>query len=204
MAVLLDHPLSHGGPAVPTAERRGCRESPGAILVDVADRLRIEPLESRRLTLDPLGVVHSQEMAPILADPSIYDFIDGPPLTPAQVRSRYERLEAGSPDPSVKWLNWVIRCQAQRALVGSLQATVWPDQGQAEVAWIVGTAWQGQGIATEAAGTVVRWLQRQGIRAVIAHIHPDHGASQAVARRIGLQPTAKVVEDEIEWRAELA
>ncbi|MHB1576928.1 MAG: GNAT family N-acetyltransferase [Candidatus Dormibacteria bacterium] len=170
-------------------------------MAELADRIKIEPLMSRRFTLDPLRVKHAREMASILGDPSIYGFISGPPMTPKQVKSLYKRLEAGSPDPGVTWLNWVLRSRDRHDLVGTVQATVWPDQGRAEVAWIVGAAWQGQGIASEAAEQVVRWLERQEIRLVIAHIHPDHGASQAVARHLGLAPTGKVVDGEIEWRA---
>jgi len=169
----------------------------------LANPIKVEQLKGKRLLLEPLRQTHAREMAAILSDPVIYEFIGGTPMSAARVRSQYKRLEAGSPNPSEKWLNWVIRYQAQDALVGSLQATVWPEQAQAEVAWIVGTPWQGQGIASEAAAQVVQWLRRQGIRLVIAHIHPDHRASQAVARHIGLTPTVKMVDGEVEWQAEL-
>ena len=71
---------------------------------------------------------------------------------------------------------------------------------QAEIAWVVGTAWQGRGIATEAARALVDWLARQPVHAVIAHIHPDHRASAAVAAAIGLAPTAELHDGEIRWR----
>jgi RimJ/RimL family protein N-acetyltransferase len=173
-------------------------------MVELGDHIKVEPLISRRFTLVPLSVNHAQEMAPILGDPSIYEFIGGAPMTAGQVKSRYKRLQAGSPDPRETWLNWVLRSRDQRALIGTIQVTVWPDQGRAEIAWIIGAAWQGQGIASEGAAQVVEWLRSRGIRAVIAHIHPDHGASQAVARHVGLAPTVKVVDGEVEWRADLA
>jgi RimJ/RimL family protein N-acetyltransferase len=53
----------------------------------------------------------------------------------------------------------------------------------------VGVAWQGQGIASEAARAVVRWLERRGVATITAHIHPDHHASAKVETREGLQPT---------------
>ena len=74
------------------------------------------------------------------------------------------------------------------------------DSLQAEIAWVVGTAWQGRGIATEAARALVDWLARQPVHAVIAHIHPDHRASAAVAAAIGLAPTAELHDGEIRWR----
>ena len=69
----------------------------------------------------------------------------------------------------------------------------------AETAWVVGTPWQGRGIATEAARGMVGWLRRQPVLAVIAHIHPDHQASAAVAAAVGLSPTDEWHEGEIRW-----
>ena len=55
----------------------------------------------------------------------------------------------------------------------------------------VGVAWQGQGIASEAARAVVGWLERRGVATITAHIHPDHHASATVASRAGLRPTGE-------------
>ncbi len=83
--------------------------------------------------------------------------------------------------------------------VGTLQATV--TEGVAELAWVVGSAHQGRGIATEAAGLVASWLREQGVGHLRAHIHPDHEASIAVARSIGLQPTQVIVDGEVRWES---
>ncbi len=75
-------------------------------------------------------------------------------------------MTAGSPDPGVSWLNWVIQLQADGRLAGTVQATI--DGPVAEIAWVVGTDWQGDGIATEAAQGLVDWLTRQPVRTIIA------------------------------------
>jgi hypothetical protein len=72
-----------------------------------------------------------------------------------------------------------------------------------EIAWVVGTPWQGRGIATEAVRGLVDWLGRQSLQRVIAHIHPDHQASAAVATAAGLMPTDERHEGEIRWRRTL-
>lgn len=64
---------------------------------------------------------------------------------------------------------------------------------------MVGTAWQGRGIAIEAVRGLVGWLDEQSM-AIIAHIHPDHGASAAVATAAGLTPTDEWHDGEIRWR----
>ncbi|MEU9166438.1 GNAT family N-acetyltransferase [Streptomyces sp. NPDC048420] len=154
-----------------------------------------------RLELLPLRVEYADEMAVALSDPALHTFVGGTPDSPQALRSRYERLTAGSPDPAVSWLNWVIRLRAEACLAGYVQATVgYPDEGPfAEIAWVVGTPWQGRGIAAEAARGLVDWLGRQRVRRVVAHIHPDHTASAAVATAAGLAPTAEWHDGEIRW-----
>ncbi|TGB08707.1 N-acetyltransferase [Streptomyces palmae] len=144
-------------------------------------------------------------MAAVLSDPALHTFIGGAPDTPDALRSRYRRITAGSPDPAVSWLNWVIRLREEDCLTGTVQATISPaEQGPlAEIAWVVGVPWQGRGIAREAARGLVDWLGRQRVRTAIAHVHPDHRASAAVASAAGLAPTEVRHEGEIRWRRDL-
>ncbi|GAA3445430.1 GNAT family N-acetyltransferase [Planomonospora venezuelensis] len=159
--------------------------------------MHAEEIATDRLVLEPLAVEHAEEMARALADPALHAFIGGSPATPAQLRDRYARMVAGPPPGSAEtWLNWVIRLDG--ALVGYVQSTVTPERTM--VAWVVGTPWQGRGVATEAALAMTAWLARRGAAAIAAAIHPDHAASSAVARRLGLAPTAERIDGEVVWR----
>ncbi|WP_327236928.1 GNAT family N-acetyltransferase [Streptomyces sp. NBC_01317] len=185
-----------------------------------------EPIETERLTLVPLRVGHAREMAVVLSDPALHGFIGGAPETEAELRVRYTRMVGGSPDPEVSWCNWVLSLRAEGAegargaegsrdgggaLAGTVQATVTsadpgsaPGQGAvAEIAWVVGTPWQGHGLASEAARGLVRWLEARGVGTVVAHIHPEHGASAAVARACGLTPTDVWHDGEVRWERRL-
>jgi RimJ/RimL family protein N-acetyltransferase len=159
-----------------------------------------EPISTARLALLPLRAEHAEELAAALADPGLHEFIGGAPLGPHDMRARCERLVAGSPDPAVSWCNWVIQLSGPGCLVGIVQATIGGDGPTAEVAWVVGTPWQGQGVATEAARALVAWLGQQSVPAVIAHVHPDHRASAAVAAAAGLTPTDQRHDGEIRWQ----
>ncbi|MCQ8192602.1 GNAT family N-acetyltransferase [Streptomyces rugosispiralis] len=161
-----------------------------------------QAISTKRLDLLPLHVEHAEEMAAVLSDPALHTFIGGTPDTPRALRSRYQRMTAGSPDPAISWLNWVIRLRGKAGLTGTVQATVSPSgHGPiAEIAWVVGTPWQGRGIATEAARGLVDWLSQQPVHTVIAHIHPEHRASAAVATAAGLTPTDEWHDGEIRWR----
>lgn len=154
-------------------------------------------IRTARLDLIPLRPEHAGEMAGVLADPALHTFTGGTPLGPDALRTRYERLVGGSPDPGVRWLNWVISLRAENRLTGTVQATI---AGQvAEIAWVVGTPWQGRGIAGEAARGLVAWLGTQPVHTVVAHIHPDHHASAAVATSAGLTAADEQHDGEIRW-----
>jgi RimJ/RimL family protein N-acetyltransferase len=160
-----------------------------------------QPISTSRLTLVPLSPGHADEMAAVLADPDLYTFTGSSPPTCQELRARYERWTAGSPDPAVSWCNWVIQLRRPRCLAGTVQATISTgDEPLAEVAWVVGTPWQGQGIATEAALALISWLRQQSVSTVIAHIHPRHQASAAVAAAAGLTPTGQLQDGETLWR----
>lgn len=157
-----------------------------------------ESIETDRLTLVPLAVEHAGEMAEVLADPGLHEYIGGQPLSSQALRARYERLVAGSPDHEVSWLNWVIRSRETGRLVGTVQATV--DPRGAEIAWVVSTPWQGQGIAREAARALVIWLESHAVGTIVAHVRPGHLASVAVATAAGFVPTDVVHDGEVQWR----
>ncbi|MFD8303110.1 GNAT family N-acetyltransferase [Streptomyces sp. NPDC059690] len=164
--------------------------------------LHTEPFRTSRLDAVPLSVGHADEMAAVLSDPALHTFIGGGPSSPEALRIRYERLVAGSPDPAVSWCNWVLRRREDSRLVGTVQATV--AGSDAEIAWVVGTPWQGRGYACEAARGLVALLARHtAVSTVSAHIHPGHTASAAVARSAGLTPTDEEHEGERRWRLEL-
>ncbi|MET9962840.1 GNAT family N-acetyltransferase [Streptomyces sp. NPDC006326] len=147
----------------------------------------------------PLRPEHADELAVALADPALHVFTGGAPLPPEALRARCARLAAGSPDPSVVWGNWVLRLREDGRLVGTVQATVTPARDTAEVAWVVGTPWQGRGLAVEAARALTGWLSGLPVGRLVAHIHPEHHASAAVAAACGFAPTPERVDGEIRW-----
>ncbi|MFF1695740.1 GNAT family N-acetyltransferase [Streptomyces sp. NPDC058257] len=165
-----------------------------------------QEIGTARLVLVPLEVDHADEMAVVLSDPGLHAFIGGAPDDPQALRARYRRMTAGAPDPAVSWYNWVLRLRDEGCLAGTVQATVVPGADGsgglvAEIAWVVGTPWQGRGIAVEAARGLVGWLTGQpDVRGIIAHVHPDHRASAAVATAAGLSPTDERQDGEVKWQ----
>jgi RimJ/RimL family protein N-acetyltransferase len=161
-----------------------------------------EGWRTARLTVEPMTSAHAREMHRVLADPAIYAFMGGAPRSAAELEARYARLAVGhAADGTELWGNWVLRVTATGAAAGELQATLpgkGPIAGPAVVAWVLGTGFQGHGYASEAAISLVdRLLAAQW--SVAADIHPDHVASQRVARAAGLGLTDQVVDGEQRW-----
>lgn len=156
-----------------------------------------------RLALDPLRVEDAEDMAVVLADPALYTFIGGEPPSVERLRDRFGRMIAGpGPDDAGQvWHNWTVRLRAPGdepaagPAVGTVQATVTPAGATSDVAWVVGTGHQGLGLATEAATAMAGWLLSTGVRRLVAHIHPEHAASEKVAQRIGLLATGTFDDD---------
>ncbi|GII63799.1 acetyltransferase [Sphaerisporangium krabiense] len=163
-------------------------------------RVTAERIGTARLALTPLTVRDAAEMVEVLAGEDLYVFIGGAPPGLDDLRSRYARLVAGrSPDGGQDWLNWIVRREGDGRAVGTVQATVTGAGRRAEIAWVVGTAWQGRGYASESAAAMAGWLRAQGVTVLQAHIHPGHEASMKVAARIGLRPTGLVEDGERVW-----
>ncbi|WP_131739096.1 GNAT family N-acetyltransferase [Actinomadura roseirufa] len=180
-----------------------------------------ETILTQRLVLEPLTVHHADEMAEVLDDARLYRFIGGEPLTPAELRARYERLVAGpAPFHREYWLNWIVRRARDGRALGYVQATVTPAhpgfavapaaegstvtpapaRNVAAIAWVIGMPYQGFGFATEAARALVPWLLAHGAGDIVASIHPANLASAAVAAKLGLRPTPETTDNETLWR----
>jgi RimJ/RimL family protein N-acetyltransferase len=155
-------------------------------------------LRTDRLHLTPLKVEDAAEMVSVLADPELYGFTGDSPPSLEVLEHRYRAQTIGPPRSDEVWHNWILRLAGPETAIGFVQATVIGDS--AELAWVVGTAWQGQGYAIEGAKAVRDWLAAVGTTQFTAHIHPDHVASKRVAAGVGLRHTDEVDADgEVIW-----
>ena len=164
----------------------------------------IESVEAGRLRLEALTVDHAVSMVDVLSDGAFYQYIGGQPPTVSELRLRYAAQAVGhSEDQSQWWLNWIVSLRDSACAVGYVQATVEQASAgpEASIAWVIAPAFQGRGLATEAASAMVDWLSTMGVDHLVAYVHPAHAASQAVARRLGLHPTSAIEDGEVCWRS---
>src|SRR4051794_37991163 len=104
-------------------------------------------IEAPGLALEPQVAAHAPEMFALLCDDALYEFENEAPESLQWLQARFQRLEGRrSPDGSQQWLNWVIRMRSGE-LAGYVQATVHAD-GRAALAYVLGSGFWGQGIAS--------------------------------------------------------
>ena len=158
-------------------------------------------LRTHRLSLTPLTVDDAAAMSEVLADPSMHRYTFDVAPSVEELRRRYRAQEAGPPAPSTNvWGNWAVRLP-DGAAIGFVQATVDPQASTATLAWVIGTAHQGAGYATEAMRILVSALRRAGVRRLTAFVHPRNDASRRVAQKLGLAMPAphRPFDGEDEW-----
>jgi RimJ/RimL family protein N-acetyltransferase len=164
-------------------------------------------LATGRLRFERLAAGDAPDLAAAMSDTNLYEFIGGEPPSVEEVAARIRRYIQGPPRTGDAWHNWAIRLGDTEddpgRLVGHLQATVREHGRSVEIAWLVGTPWQGRGYAGEAAIALVEWLRSNGAGEAIAHIAPGHAASERVAARAGLSPTDVIEDGEVRWRLAL-
>jgi RimJ/RimL family protein N-acetyltransferase len=148
-----------------------------------------ERVHTPRLVLVPVTTDDADELAAVFADERLYGFTGGEPDTVEELRATLTRLAKDRAADAGAQLNWVVRRRVNREAVGMLQAVFSSGGREAEIAWLVGVPWQGQGLASEAAIAVVAWLEARNVEQITAWIRPDHHASEAVAIRAGLTVT---------------
>lgn len=111
-------------------------------------------MQTTNLYFEPLTAAHADDLFPILTTPSVLAFIDpmGKPPTLEELRLEYA-ARAGGPvslsTPTEQWFNVAIYLKAPSSkTIGRLEATSYGEWG--EVAYLLGEAWWGKGLAFEA------------------------------------------------------
>jgi [ribosomal protein S5]-alanine N-acetyltransferase len=144
-------------------------------------------LLTQRLALRPLRESDLDVLASIYADPAVMRFLGGP-RTREDTRTRLSWMIAAHREQGFGL--WATTLRADGTLIGRCGIIVQDVEGQTEheIAYLLGSQWWGRGYATEAAAAIRDHARaRLGFDRTISLIDPANTASQAVARRIGMQ-----------------
>ncbi len=153
------------------------------------------PLHSARLTLEPIQAAHASEMFGLWQDRDIYRFVpEEPPPALAWLAQRYDKLTSRqSPIGDEAWLQWALRRKQDQVLIGRVEASVRLD-ATAQLAWLLGTSYTGQGYAREAVRRMLDHLRDDyGVREVDVEIDTRNLRSLRLAEALGFTRVNLVV-----------
>jgi ribosomal-protein-alanine N-acetyltransferase len=160
----------------------------------LAERMQwCPPLSSARVTLTPLLAAHAVALFPLLADDALWRYTDeAAPTSLSALTERFRRWETReSPDASQRWLNWALGALAAEP-AGFVQATVFIERREADVAYVVGRRWWSAGLATESARLVLGFLSETlQVKRVYATVDARNAASLRVLDKLGFVSTCK-------------
>ena len=147
-------------------------------------------MQSQNLYFETLTDAHADELFPILTPPSVLAFIDpnGNPPTLEELRTEYAARSHGPvvfATPTEQWFNMAIRLKIPPSpVIGRLEATGYGKWG--EVAYLLGEAWWGKGLAFEA---MLWWHDYLSAAAPgtewWATVHPMNQRSIRLLKRLG-------------------
>ncbi|MEO8703611.1 MAG: GNAT family N-acetyltransferase [Kofleriaceae bacterium] len=151
---------------------------------------------TERLSLELLGHEHAEGLFAAFDHPAIHTYLVAPEVTTlAALHERIDHLARGPARDGETWLNVVMRRLDDAVLVGRLEATCYP--GWAEIAYLVGLAYQRRGYAREGLQWLLGELPSRGCSEIFAAIHPDNAASVGLVENLGF--TRRTV-----WQRDLA
>lgn len=147
-------------------------------------------IETERLLLRPVEPDDLDELVRLHEDSAVAHYIGTPSREWLAERIGWSREE------------WAERGHGLLAIVdssggflGRTGLKYWPQFGETELGWVLQPEARGRGVATEAAGAVLRWgAANFDLPYITAMIRPDNTPSIAVAERLGF---SSLREDEL-------
>lgn len=145
-------------------------------------RLRLRPF-----TLDDIDPLHQ-----LMDDPEVMRYF---PTTDLPSREQIERLVRGQLAHWEKhdygW--WAVELREQAGLIGWSGLQYLTETDETEIAYFLGKAFWGRGLATEGAREGLKHgFETLGLARIVALVHPENLASQRVIQKLGLSLTGPV------------
>jgi RimJ/RimL family protein N-acetyltransferase len=119
---------------------------------------------------------------------------------PSPLPPPFERVQRLVQEQLEHWqkhgYGWWALEQLQRpgTFIGWAGLQYLPETDETEVGYLLGSAYWGRGLATEAARASVRYgFEELGLRQIVGIVHPDNAASQRVLEKAGLARVERAV-----------
>jgi RimJ/RimL family protein N-acetyltransferase len=154
-------------------------------------------LESGRVRLDALRTDDFEALYALHSDPEVCRYLLFEPRTREEVTAVLERDVGKSRLEKIDdYIQPAIRDRRTGELIGTMYLNLTSvDDRTAEMGWLVGPRFQGQGYATECATMLLDLsFGDLDLHRVYAELDPRNEASVAVCRKLGMRQEAHMVE----------
>ena len=148
--------------------------------------------ETERLVIRPWRMEEAPRVLDILSRREVVRWFGDPDVVAMedldQARERIRSYHARSQVPPLGY--WAIEVRETGVVAGSVLLLTLPnaEHGEVEIGWHLHPDAWGHGYATEAAGAVLAHGLATGLLEILALTDVDNHPSQAVMRRIGMEP----------------
>ncbi len=122
-----------------------------------------------------------------MLDDAIYLYVDEEPeRDKVQLARRYDFLSRGAPERSDEiWLNWAVKIESPEQYIGTLQATIYPNNS-ADIAYMFSSAFWGKGYATEATVALCHYLfHERSVSKIFVSVDTKNEPSIKLAKKLG-------------------
>jgi ribosomal-protein-alanine N-acetyltransferase len=148
--------------------------------------MTVPTLITSRLTLRPFTEADAEPLRRILNEDQVLRYFPRP--DPPDL-ARVQRLIAGQlehwDEHGLGW--WAVDCRTTGELIGWNGLQYLPETDEVEVAYLLGKAHWGQGLATEGALSSLRYgFGSLGLGSIVGIVHPGNIASRRVLEKIGM------------------
>ena len=167
------------------------------------------PIRTERLLIRPYATGDVDALYAYQRLPGVHRYLYTEPRTRAEVQTMVaERAGARSPTGAGQAFQLVVELADTGELVGDCVFFWRSEQHQkGEIGYTFNPAYQGRGLATEAAAALLRLgFEGLGLHRITGHLDARNVASARVLERAGLRREAHLVENEFvkgEWSDEL-
>jgi ribosomal-protein-alanine N-acetyltransferase len=146
-------------------------------------------LETERLLMRRLVPADLDDLYALYRDPEIRRYFPEGTLSLDETREELEWFLNGHPDRPELGL-WATIHKPTGAFIGRCGLLPWTIDGvdEVEIAYLIATPWQRQGLGAEAARGLVRYgFETLGLKRLIALVDPGNEASIGTAQKAGLR-----------------
>jgi RimJ/RimL family protein N-acetyltransferase len=148
--------------------------------------MKIPTVTTVRLILRPFTTEDVEPLHHILGEEGVLRYF---PNTNPPSRDRVQKMIAAQlkhwQEHGFGW--WAVELRSRHGLIGWSGLQFLPETDEVEVAYLLGKAFWGQGLATEAARASLQFaFQDVGMGTIVGIVHPDNVASQRVLEKLGL------------------